>query len=48
MGDAVKFFPCVPSTCEHNAILSLLILHIIPSRQIYVTIDNPLLVLSGP
>jgi len=46
MGDAVKISPRVPSTCTQNAILSLLIIHIIPSRQIYVTIDNPPLVLS--
>jgi len=46
MGDAVKISPCVPSTCAQNAILSLLIIHIIPSRQIYVAIDNPLLIPS--
>jgi len=43
MGDAAKISPHVPSTCAQNAILSLLIIHIIPSRQIYV---NPLLVAS--
>jgi len=46
MGDAVKTTPCVPSTCAQNAILSLLIIHIIPSRQIYVAIDNASLVPS--
>jgi len=45
-GDTVKISPCVPSTCVQNAILSLLIIHIIPSRQIYVAIDNPTLVPS--
>ena len=34
------------STYAQNAILSLLIIHIIPSRQIYVAIDNPSLVPS--
>ena len=46
MGDAAKISPRVPSTCAQNAILSLLIIHIIPSRQMYVPIDNPLFVLS--
>jgi len=46
MGDTAKISPRVPSTCAQNAILSLLIIHIIPSRQIYVAIDNPLLVPS--
>jgi len=46
MGDAAKISPRVPSTCAQNAILSLLIIHIIPSRQMYVAIDNPLLVPS--
>jgi len=46
MSDAAKISPRVPSTCAHNAILSLLIIHIIPTHQIYVAIDNPLLVLS--
>jgi hypothetical protein len=46
MGDAVKTSPHVPSTCVHNAILFLLIKHIIPSCQIYVAIDNPSLVPS--
>ena len=46
MGDTAKTSPRVPSTCAQNAILSLLIIHIIPTRQIYVAIDNPSLVLS--
>jgi len=46
MGDTAKICPPVPSTCEKNAILSLLIIHIIPSRQIYVAIDDPALVPS--
>jgi len=46
MGDAAKISPRDPSTCAQNAIHSLLNIHIIPSRQIYVTIDNPSLVLS--
>jgi len=46
MGDAVKTTPRIPSTCAQNAILSLLIIHIIPSRQIYAAIDNPSLFLS--
>jgi hypothetical protein len=46
MGDVVKISTRVPSTCAQNAILSLLIIHIIPSRQIYVAIDNPSLLPS--
>jgi len=46
MGDAAKTSPRVPSTCAQNAILSLLIIDIIPSRQIYVAIDNLSLVPS--
>jgi len=46
MGDAVKISPRVPSSYAHNAILSLPVIHIIPSRQIYVAIDNPSLVPS--
>ena len=46
MGDAVKTSPRVPSTCTENAILSLLIIHIIGGHLIYVAIDNPSLVLS--
>jgi len=50
MGDVAKFPPCVPYTCAQNAILSVLIIHIIPSRQIYVAIDNASLVpcISSP
>jgi len=46
MGDAAKHSPRVPSICAQNAILCLHIIHIIWSRQIYVAIDNPLLVPS--
>jgi hypothetical protein len=46
IGDVAKISPRVPSTCAQNAILSLLIIHIILSRQIYVAIDNPSLVQS--
>jgi len=46
MGDVAKISPRIPSTCAQHAILSLLIIHIIPSRQIYVAIDNPSLVPS--
>jgi len=46
MGDAATISPCVPSTCVQNGILSLPIIHIIPSCQIYVAIDNPLLIPS--
>jgi len=41
MGEAVKISPQVPSTCAQNAILCLLIIHIIPGRQICLAIDNP-------
>jgi hypothetical protein len=41
MGDAAKTSPHIPSICTPNAILSSVIKHIIPSRQIYVAIDNP-------
>jgi len=44
MGDTAKISCRVPSTCAQNANFPLLIIHIIPSRQIYVGIDNPLLV----
>ena len=46
MGEAAKISSHVPSTCVQNAILSVLIIHIIPSRQIDVATDNPLLILS--
>jgi len=46
MGDAAKTSPHIPSTCAQNAILSLLIIHIILSCHIYVAIDNPSLILS--
>jgi hypothetical protein len=40
MGDAGNISPRVLSTCAQNAILSILIIDIIPRRQIYVDIDN--------
>jgi hypothetical protein len=46
MRDVAKISPRVPSTCAQNAILSLLIIHIIPSSQSFVAIENPLLVPS--
>jgi hypothetical protein len=46
MGDIAKICPHVPSTYAPNAILSLPIIHSIPSRQIYVAIDTPWLVPS--
>jgi len=46
MGDVAKISPHVASTCTQNAIVSLLNIHIIQSRQIYVAIDNPLIVPS--
>jgi len=46
MGDAAKIFPPVPFPCAPDAIVSLLIIHIIPSHKIYVAIDNPLLILA--
>jgi hypothetical protein len=45
MGDAGKMSPYIASTCTHNAILSLQIMHIIPSGQIYMAIDSPSLIL---
>jgi len=46
MGDTTKASPCIVSTCAQNAILSLLIIHFIPCRQIHVAIDDPALVPS--
>jgi hypothetical protein len=46
IGDVAKISLRVPSTCTPNAILSLLIIHIISSHQINVAIDNPSLVPS--
>jgi len=45
-GDAGKTTPRVPSTCVQNAVLFLIIIHIIPSRRIYVAIDIPSLIPS--
>jgi len=47
MRDAAKISPRIPFTCAPNAILSLPIIDIIPSRQIYVAINNPSLVPSA-
>jgi hypothetical protein len=46
MSNDVKSSPYVPSTCVQNGMLYLQFKHIISSRQIYVAIDNPLLVLT--
>jgi len=46
MGDAAKTSHPVPSTWAQNAIFSVPNIHIIPSHQIYVAIDNPSLVPS--
>jgi hypothetical protein len=44
--DAVKTSPRIPSTSTQYAIVSLLIIHIIQSREIYVAIVYPSLVPS--
>jgi hypothetical protein len=41
MGKAANISPRVPSTCAQNANLSFVIIHIMPSHQIYVAVDNP-------
>ena len=46
MGDTANISPLVPSTSAQNAILFLIIIHIIPSHQICGAIDNPSLVPS--
>jgi len=46
IGDIGKISARFPSTCAQNAILSLLTIHIIPSRQINVADDNPSIVPS--
>jgi len=46
MDDAATISRQVPSTCVQNAFLSLLILPSILSPQMYVAIDNPVLVPS--
>jgi len=46
MGDTAKITPHIPSTWAHNTIRCLLVIHIIPSHQISVAIDNPSLVPS--
>jgi hypothetical protein len=44
MIDVANMSPRVPSSWVQNALSSLLIIHIIPSLQILVAIDNPSLV----
>jgi len=46
MGQAANISPRFPSTSTPNGILYLLNMHIIPGRQIYVSIENPSLVPS--
>jgi hypothetical protein len=46
MGDVAKISPRVPSTCAQDAFLSVLNIHIIPSRQINVASDAPSLIPS--
>jgi len=46
MGDAGNISPRFRSICAQNAILPIPITHIMPSRQIYVAIENPSLVPS--
>jgi hypothetical protein len=41
MGDAAKISLRIPSTSSQIAILSLQIIHTIPTSQIYVAMDNP-------
>jgi hypothetical protein len=47
MDNAVRHCPCVLTTCTQNAILPLLIIHIIQNCQVYVAIHNPSLVPSS-
>src|SRR5258705_12790021 len=46
MGDVAKISASIPSTPPQNAILSLLIIHMIPSHQIYLAMAYPSLMLS--
>jgi len=46
MGDVAKVSPRIPSTSAQNTFLCSIIIHIIPSCQIYVAIDNPSLIPS--
>ena len=46
MHDAATISPHIPFTFAQNAILSSLIIHIVPSLQISVAIDNPSLISS--
>ena len=41
MSDSARISPRVPSTCAQHAILLLLIIHLIPRRQMFGAIDNP-------
>jgi len=43
IGDAMKVSACISPSCTQNAILSLIIMHIVPSCQISVAVNNPLL-----
>jgi len=47
MGDAAEMSPRAASICMQNSIFSVLIIHIIWSRQIYVAIENALLIRSS-
>ena len=44
MGDTTNFSPCISSTCAQNAMISSLMIQIIPSHQINVAINNPSLI----
>jgi hypothetical protein len=46
IGDLANISPRIPSTCASHGILTLLIIHIFPCYQMYMAIDNPLLVSS--
>ena len=46
MGNAAIISHCVPSSCVYNAMLSTQTFQVIPSRQMYVAIDNPSLIPS--
>jgi hypothetical protein len=46
-GYHAKISPRIPSSGAQNIILSIVIIIIIPCHQIYVAIENPLLIPSG-
>jgi hypothetical protein len=46
IGDTTNISSRIPSTCAQHAIISSLIMHITPSQQIYVGINNPSLIPS--